>query len=88
MDFLGESTYIFRDNRSDFQILFLMKSLEANRIAPDRMPHFAALHLGLYCLLLSHKQKARLILVNINMHTSSDFDMAEKITFFFIKSKF
>ena len=33
----------------------------ANRIALDWMPHFAALHLGLFCLPMSHEKDARLI---------------------------
>ena len=33
------------------------------RIAPDGMPHFAASHLGLFCLPMSHKKNARLIWV-------------------------
>ena len=37
-----------------------MKFLLANRIAPDRTPHSAASHLGLYCLPMSHKKDARL----------------------------
>ena len=40
-----------------------MKFLIANRTAPDGMPHSAQSHLGLYCLLMSHKQDARLMLV-------------------------
>ena len=35
-----------------------------NRIAPDGTPRFAASHLGLFCLLMSHKKDARLIWVN------------------------
>ena len=48
----GESTVIFRGIMSDFEFLchFSMKFLYANRKAPDEMPHFAASHLGLYCL--------------------------------------
>ena len=60
---LGESTFIFRGIRSDFQFLnkFLMKILLANRIAPDGTPHSAASsHLGLFCLPMSHKRDARL----------------------------
>ena len=59
---LGVSTFIFRGIRSDFQFLnnFLMKILLANRIAPDGTPRFAASHLGLFCLPMSHKRDARL----------------------------
>ena len=59
---LGESTFIFRGIRSDFQFLnkFLMKILLANRIAPDGTPRSAASHLGPFCLPMSHKRDARL----------------------------
>ena len=59
---LGESTFIFRGDRSDFYFLshFSMKFLCANRIAPDGMPRSAASHLGLYCLPMSYKRDARL----------------------------
>ena len=40
-----------------------MKFMPANRIAPDGMPHFAASHLGLFCLPMSHKKDTRLISV-------------------------
>ena len=33
-----------------------MKNKVANRIAPDGTPHFAASHLGLFCLPMSHKR--------------------------------
>ena len=54
---LGESTFIFRDVRSDFKFLshFLIKFFQANRIAPDGTPRSAASHLGLCCLPMSHK---------------------------------
>ena len=39
--------------------------MSANRIAPDGTPRFAASHLGLFCLPMSHKKDARLIWVNI-----------------------
>ena len=42
-----------------------MKIMSANRIAPDGTPRFAASHLGLFCLPVSHKKEARLILVNV-----------------------
>ena len=38
-----------------------MKFVSANRIAPDGTPRFAASHLGLFCLPMSHKKDARLI---------------------------
>ena len=38
--------------------------MSAIRIAPDGMPHFAASHLGLFCLPMSHKKDTRLIWVN------------------------
>ena len=58
----GESTFIFRDVRSDFYFLsyFFMKFLCAIRIAPDGTPRSAASHLGLCCLPMSHKKDARL----------------------------
>ena len=33
-----------------------MKIMSANRIAPDGTPLFAASHLGLFCLPMSHKK--------------------------------
>ena len=42
-----------------------MKFLQANRIAPDETPCFAASHLRLFCLPMSHKKDGRLIWVNI-----------------------
>ena len=61
---LGESTFIFMGVSSDIYYLshFSMKFLCANRIAPDGMPSSAASHLGLYCLPMSHKKDARLII--------------------------
>ena len=41
-----------------------MKIMSANRIAPDGTLCFAASHLGLFCLPMSHKKDARLIWVN------------------------
>ena len=60
---LGESTYMFKGFRWDFDFLFhfSVKFLLANRIAPDGTPRSAASHLGLYCLPMSHKKDARLI---------------------------
>ena len=54
-----------------------MKIMKANRIAPDGTPRFAASHLGLFCLPMSHKKDARLIWVNkrkLNESISSFFD--------------
>ena len=42
-----------------------MKIKIANRIAPDGTPPFAASHLGLFCLPMSHKKDARLIWVKL-----------------------
>ena len=67
---LDESTFIYRGIRSDFSFLFhfSMKFLQANRIAPDGTPRFAASHLGLFCLPMSHKRDARLIWVKKPRH--------------------
>ena len=55
---LGASGVIFH-----FLFHFSMKVRKANRIAPDGTPRFAASHLGLFCLPMSHKKDARLICV-------------------------
>ena len=52
LPFVGASGVIF--------VHFSMKFLSTNRIAPDGMPRFAASHLGLFCLPMSHKKDARL----------------------------
>ena len=39
---------------------FFDEFLQANRIAPDGTPHFAASHLGLFYLPMSHKRDDRL----------------------------
>ena len=59
---LGESTFIFGDIRCDFRFLFTfsMNFPQANRKVPDGTPHFAASHLGLFCLPMSHKKDVRL----------------------------
>ena len=44
-----------------------MKIMSANRIASDVTPQFAASHLGLFCLHMSHKKDARLIWVKRSM---------------------
>ena len=67
---LDGSTLISRVIRRIFFFIFisfLMKFLEANRIAPDGTPRFAASQLGLYCLptCMSHKKDDRLIWVNM-----------------------
>ena len=68
---LDESTFIFRGIGSVFFFSFLfhfsMKFVSANRIAPDGTPRFAASHLGLFCLHMSHKKDARLIWVNLDL---------------------
>ena len=62
---LDESTFICSGSRSDFSFSFhfSMKFMQANRIAPDGTPRFAASHLGLFCLPMSHKKDVRLIWV-------------------------
>ena len=54
LSFLGTSGLIFH---------FSKKIISANRIAPDGTPRFAASHLGLLYLPISHKKDARLIWV-------------------------
>ena len=51
---------------SNFSFLFhiSMNIIKVNRIASDGMPLLVALHLGLFCLPMSHKKDARLIWVN------------------------
>ena len=63
---LDKSAFIFRGMGSGFSFLFhfSMKFIKPNRIVPDGTPRFAALHLWLFCLPLSHKKDARLIWVN------------------------
>ena len=64
---LDESIFIFRSIGSNFSFLFhfSMKIKIANRIAPDGTLRFAASHLGLFCLPMSHKKDARLIWVKL-----------------------
>ena len=58
---LGESTFIFRGVKNYFFLShFSIKFLCANRTFPDGTPRSAASHLGLCCLLMSHKKDARL----------------------------
>ena len=59
LSFLGSSGVIFH-----FHFIFSMKFMEANRIATDGTPTFAASHLRLFCLPMSHKKDARLTRVN------------------------
>ena len=42
-----------------------MKIKIAKRLAPDGTPCFAAPHVGVLCLPMSHKKDARLIWVNV-----------------------
>ena len=60
------SFFVFRGiwGNISFLLNFSMKFILANRIAPDGTPRFAASHLGLLCLPMSHKKDARLIWVN------------------------
>ena len=59
---LDEPTSIFWGIKSNFLFHFLMKIIKANRIAPDGTPHLAASNLGLFCLPMSHKKDAMLIM--------------------------
>ena len=57
----GESTFIFGDIRCDFRFFnSLYEFSQANRKATDGTPCFAASHLGLFCLPMSHKKDVRL----------------------------
>ena len=60
---LDESTFVKRGVRRNCSF-FDEKFKRANRIAQDGTPRFAASHLRLFCLPLSHKKDARLIWVN------------------------
>ena len=58
---LDESTFIFRGIRGNFSFLFHFSiTFLTNRIAPDGT-RFVASHIGLLCLLMSHKKDSRLI---------------------------
>ena len=48
-----------------------MKIVLTNRIAQDVTPRFAASHLGLFCLHMSHKKDARLIWVKLILYELS-----------------
>ena len=50
--------------------------LYANGIAPDGTSHFAPLHLGLFCLPMSHKKDARLSWVMMHILTFTHFQGA------------
>ena len=67
---LDETIFIFRGIRSNFSFLFhiSMKIIIANRIAQDATPRFAAAHLVLFFLPMSHKKDARLIWFNSTSH--------------------
>ena len=56
---LGGSGFLF-----SFLFHFSIKCMSSNRIAPDGTLRFAASHLGLFCLPMSHKKDVRLIWVN------------------------
>ena len=58
LSFLGAS------GNFSFLYHFSKKIVSANRIVPDGRPRFAASHLGLFCLPVSHKKDARLKWVN------------------------
>ena len=76
---MDESIFSFRGFGKDLSFLFhfSMKFMSANRIAPDGMPRFAASHLGLLCLHMSHKKDTRLVWVNCTqMGRVSDAMMA------------
>ena len=62
---MDESIFIFMGIRSNFSFFFhfSMKIIQANRIALDGTPHFAASHLGLFCLPMSDKKDVRLVRV-------------------------
>ena len=57
-----------------FLLNFSMKFLRVNRKAPDGTPRFAASHLGLFCLPMSHKKDVRLFWSNVRLwqHTFND----------------
>ena len=74
---LDESTFNLRGFRGNFSFLFhfSMKIISANRIAHYGTPRFAASHLGLFCLPMSHKKDTRLICVNV-MNAFVGFDLS------------
>ena len=59
---------------SIFLYHFSMKFMSGNRIVPDRTPPFAASHLGLFCLPMSHKRTPGLYgLIDITLIHMIDF---------------
>ena len=61
---LDGSTFIFTDIRGIFFHIFISffdEIHKISKIAPDGKPRFAASHLRLFCLPMSHKKNARLI---------------------------
>ena len=70
-----------------------MKFLKANSIAQDWTPHFAASHLGLFCLPMSHKKDVRLIWVKIDssflnyVNVLSDRLKQNNMYFYYINAK-
>ena len=63
---LDESTFNFRDIRSSFfiSISFFKENHASKQNSLDGILRFAASHLGLFCLSMSHKKDARFIWVN------------------------
>ena len=59
---LDESAFIYTGIGCNFSffISFVDEFPVANGIAPDGMPRFAASHLGLFCLHVSHKRTSGL----------------------------
>ena len=49
----------------NFHFISFFNDIHANRIAANGTPHFAASHLGLLCLPMSHKKDVRLIWVKL-----------------------
>ena len=61
---LDESNFILGALGVIIHYYCFMIFMKANRIVPDGRPHFAASHLGLFCLPMSHKKDTRFIWVN------------------------
>ena len=55
--YLDESTFILGTAGVIFQ--FSMKFMSTNRKVSDGTPRFAATHLGLFCMHMSHKKDAK-----------------------------
>ena len=64
-----------------FFFSFFDEILWANRIALDGTPRFAASHLGLFCLPLSHKKDAGLIWVKFHEERSASWSILRKTMF-------